>query len=524
MLLTSPYFSNYAEFKEMFGTPENRKNPIVLAFIKYVYANRWRNFAFNRAINSIIDKRLNLADIMDFTIGLASDVSRQFHITHNCDEDWYKAKYKVEITGLVTFWHSTIQTDDFYGVCEDMDINQIRFIRHLTYEQIERTEDKQDHPKIVKKKAGKLLRELITTWIPDLPEQILNYTCEAFANKWKANRVLSNGRYTLHVDDNFSAIYGNDRRNHPCRVTGSCMAGEDQSYFYEAYVNASAAYLTDSEDDDAIVSRCIIFNEVFDEDGNKYRYAERQYSADGDLALKQLLINKLIEAKEIDLFKEVGASYSDVNRIYRVSDMALLDTTRFYIKNTIEPGDTLSFQDTFAWLKGGKAWNYEIYGYDYELNTTSSELEGEWDDYHEYYCSCTVEVNVWNSYYGSWDTRYCDENNLDDFTRDYDDDQWYDEVVECTNGNYYRKDSDHIHYSDRDNCYYHDDDCKYCDITGDYYGEYECVWSDYHNTYLHEDDAIKIGDDYYYKDADCIIKVHADNVVIDGATAYVLND
>ncbi len=54
------------------------------------------------------------------------------------------------------------------------------------------------------------------------------------------------------------------------------MVDKEQHSFYENAVNASAAYLENEEG--KIIARCIIFNEVKDQDGKIWRLAERQYS------------------------------------------------------------------------------------------------------------------------------------------------------------------------------------------------------------------------------------------------------
>ncbi len=82
------------------------------------------------------------------------------------------------------------------------------------------------------------------------------------------------------------------------------MTDKDYYYFYMDSVNASAAYLTD--EDDMVIARCIIYNEVKDQDGNKWRLAERQYASDENDILKRALIDALIKGGYIDGYKKVG--------------------------------------------------------------------------------------------------------------------------------------------------------------------------------------------------------------------------
>ena len=52
-----------------------------------------------------------------------------------------------------------------------------------------------------------------------------------------------------------------------------------------------------------VVARCVIFDEVHDENNGKtYRLAERQYSTEGSETLKQVLVNKLIDAGDLFFF------------------------------------------------------------------------------------------------------------------------------------------------------------------------------------------------------------------------------
>ena len=75
----------------------------------------------------------------------------------------------------------------------------------------------------------------------------------------------------------------------------------DYYYFYMDSVDASAAYLTD--EDDMVIARCIIYNEVKDQDGNKWRLAERQYASDENDILKRALIDALIKGDTLTVTK-----------------------------------------------------------------------------------------------------------------------------------------------------------------------------------------------------------------------------
>ena len=55
-----------------------------------------------------------------------------------------------------------------------------------------------------------------------------------------------------------------------------------------------------------------------------------------------------------------------------------MEDKKFYIDCDLGTEDTLSYQDSFKWydMEAGKAYNYEINGYDYELDTTDGSIDG----------------------------------------------------------------------------------------------------------------------------------------------------
>ena len=80
-----------------------------------------------------------------------------------------------------------------------------------------------------------------------------------------------------------------------------------------------------------IIARCVIFTEVYDADGEVWRYAERQYSVGCNDVYKQALVDALIQAGEIDCFKKVGASCHDCHAIVDVHGNSLADKKFNYI-------------------------------------------------------------------------------------------------------------------------------------------------------------------------------------------------
>ncbi len=242
----------------------------------------------------------------------------------------------------------------------------------------------------------------------------------------------------LHINNEFWKIYDSDY----CKGNfGSCMVDEDRTSFYRDSVKAKAAYITDKTG--LVVARSILFTDVTDQDGNKWRLLERQYSSGGDDVLKRLLIDKLIQGDYIDGYKIVGASCHEANAFVDIHGNSLSDK-KFEIDCDLELEDTLSYQDSFKWYNYNlnKAYNYENSHFSYNLDTTDLNLYGdtddddddrEWDDYHQYYCD---------------DTRLCyrngreirvDVENLDDFI-------WIESTQE----------------------YHHENDCVCCDECGTY--------------------------------------------------------
>ena len=207
----------------------------------------------------------------------------------------------------------------------------------------------------------------------------------------------------------------------------------------EITFESGAAYITDKTG--LIVARSILFTDVTDQDGKKWRLLERQYSSEGDDVLKRLLVDKLIQEDYIDGYKVIGASCHDANSFVDVCGNSLSDR-KFEIDCELELEDTLSYQDSFKWYSynQNKAYNYENSGTSYNLDTTDLNLygdddedDGEWDAYHQYYCD---------------DTRLCyrngreirvDVENLDDFI-------WIESTQE----------------------YHHENDCVCCDECGTY--------------------------------------------------------
>ena len=409
-------FYGYEGFKTLFGLEKRengtvvRKNRILLSHLK--------NPALLRYCREHDD--YTLLHIYD----MAALQKKVVETVLKSGEDDEKLPYRVELIGK-TYYSSRYQTDESKGVCEDLDKSSVRYIN------VERN-------RVFKMRAGKFMRELILeTGIGKLLSPcVVNWIAgDVFTQQWCTYTHGKSPDMELHVNNDFGRIYDSNY----CKGSfGSCMVDENRTSFYHDSVKAKAAYIIDKTG--LIVARAILFTDVTDQDGKKWRLLERQYSSEGDDVLKRLLVDKLIQEDYIDGYKVIGASCHDANSFVDVCGNSLSDR-KFEIDCELELEDTLSYQDSFKWYSynQNKAYNYENSGTSYNLDTTDLNLygdddedDGEWDAYHQYYCD---------------DTRLCyrngieiwvDSDNLDDFV-------WIESKRE----------------------YHHENDCVCCDNCGE---------------------------------------------------------
>ena len=408
-------FYSYEEFKARFGLEKRengtviRKNRILLAHLKNPVLLKYCKEHGDYTLLHVYD----MADLQKKTVEAILSSGKN-------DE---KLPHKVELIGE-TYYSSKYETDEFRGLCEDLDKHSIRYIN------VERN-------RVFKMRAGKFMRELILeTEIGKLLSPcVVNWIAgDVFAQRWCTYTYGYTPDMELFVNDEFWRIYDSSY----CKGNfGSCMTDEDRTSFYYSSVKAKAAYITDKTG--LIVARAILFTDVTDQDGKKWRLLERQYSSESDDVLKRLLVDKLIQEDYIDGYKVIGASCHDANSFVDVCGNSLSDR-KFEIDCELELEDTLSYQDSFKWYSynQNKAYNYENSGTSYNLDTTDLNLygddnedDGEWDSYHQYYCDDTrlcyrngIEIRV-------------DSDNLDDFV-------WIESRQE----------------------YHHENDCVCCDECG----------------------------------------------------------
>ena len=419
-------FKNYEEFKEIFGIVEHgngvksRKNKILLSMYKdrnvlhkyiehlsyisydkmvddYLSRKYRRNWALDAVSQAHLHRLDSMSDAADRIRCSYPYEVRSYNLLDITELDVLKcclidimtnrglrvdgADYRMDLNEKI-YSSDMYETDDMGGLCEDGTVNAIR------YRNVEKG-------KTFKMKAGKMFNHLLECNVitKDLPEQIKRWLSEEWVAMWidYARNNVSETEYTLHVDDNFADIYDSARcagYDESSNCFGSCMVDDDQWTFYRDAVDAKAAYLTDS--DGMIVARCIIFTDVKDQDGRKWRLAERQYSKFCEYGLQRQLISALIKGGHIDGYKSIGASCGDATRFVDCDGNSLSDK-KFSIRCRLEDGDTISYQDSFKWFvpDSMRAYNHEHGSDCLSLDTTDGSIDFEagrvWSDYNDEY-------------------------------------------------------------------------------------------------------------------------------------------
>ena len=480
-------FKNYDEFKVLFGVVEHgngvksRKNKILLACLKdRNLLHWWLSFkdSCDRTHREYLYENYDYlcATSMDDLKHFAMKMMNRFVYNDVCGMN--VPYYCIEFNDLpYKFYSSSMRLDSFNGICADGDTKAVR------YENVERE-------KVFKMKAGKFITKCIEECRITrdyMPEQLKRWIGEEFAREWQVfAEQRSTDRYTLHVDDNFEAIYDSSC----CDGNfGSCMTDKDQHTFYRDAIEAKAAYITNG--DGWIVARCIVYTDVIDEDGNHYRLAERQYSTGQDNVLKQILVDKLIKAGEIDGYKRVGVDCHDNKNFVRNDGSSMRDLV-LHIDCCLEAGDTLSYQDSFIYYNRNEqiSYNDSSKSYSDELNTTDSQFCGSnWSEYYQEYIP--EDESIYDDYYEDWmwkhqqsEAIYRDERIIINDDRASGSNDWY--------------------WSDHEDAYLYDGDCCYVDSVGDWRllddcvndidGEWQleedCEYSDYHEEYIPEKRAV----------------------------------
>ncbi len=358
---------------------------------------------------------------------------------------------KVTLIGK-TFYSSKYRTDHLLGVCEDFDKKAIRYV-NVERERAFKMKAGKFYSSVIKEcELGKILNPSVITW-----------QAEEFAADWETFTYGTSPEVELVVDDDFEAIYNeqNCKDFHGC----SCMIGRNRHSFYEDSVKAKAASIIDV--DGYILARAIIFTDITDQNGKKWRLLERQYSRESSDVLKRILIDLLIKGNHIDGYKQVGAGCGD-SRAFVDNEGNSLADYEFSTDMELETDSCLSYQDSFKWfnIDYQKAYNYECPNAHYRLETTDYNLygdtddddddedEGEWDEYHERYANETALC------YLHGNEIYVDSNDLEDFY-----------FVESLQQYHHEDDVTRCEYCDE---YVLDGKALHSDITEEYYCCEEC--------------------------------------------------
>lgn len=452
---------DYKDFNELFGITKHgngvksRKNAILLSFLKNpkLFKNNEYELLSTR---SLVELKANLIKRIREEL---YEMDLPFHMILN-GTDYCSPKYS---------------TDNNNGLCEDGDYKSIRYFSH-------------GKGQIFKKKAGKLYLEIIQEceFGKSLETNIRTWLVEELARDWQTYAYGLLPENTLHVDDDFDKIYSSGHL-YGCDC-GSCMVDRGRTDFYKYSVKAKAAYLTNA--DDKIIARCIIFTDVFDETGKKWRLAERQYSHNCDLIAQQALIDGLIVNGYIDGYKKVGAGCGDSRLFMDINGNSLIDK-KFHIDCSLGMEDILSYQDSFKWYDydNNVAYNFSNPDADYDLGVTDLNLYGDCDDddddddepqeYDSYHQRNAWEVcTVW--VHGQRES--CNINNLDDFRYIESLGQYhhYEDVVCCDECGTNELEDNAV-YSEITEEYYCCEECK--EIAEKKYKERNWYFSDFDNSY-----------------------------------------
>ncbi len=461
MLLFNIY--DYEDFQYLFGLEthgngvKSRKNKILLQHLKnpalIKYCREHNDF-------SLLHIR-SMAELKKLVLDAIQESGKQDSNLQN----------KVILIGKA-YWSGQYRTDHMEGLCEDFDKKAVRYVNTKT-------------ERVYKMKAGKFFTSIIkeTEIGQILSEQVVNWLSEEFTQDWQTYTFGQTPNVELHVDDNFEIIYdGNACRDfNGC----SCMVGRDRHSFYEDAVDAKAAYLLDC--DGYVLARAILFTDVKDEDGNKWRLLERQYSKESNEVLKRLLVDLCIKGGYIDGYKQIGAGCSE-SRAFVANDGTSLADKKFSIRCKLETYDTLSYQDSFKFYDYDNdiAYNHYDVRYEYNLDTTDLNLEGdededdlEYDDYHDR----DVEHTTLVYYHGN--ELYCDSDDLEDFIwiESLGEYHHHEDVTQCDACGEWLVKEDATYNSDAE-AYFCNDQCEAKYIKANFY------YSEYDDDFFHNEDDI----------------------------------
>ena len=444
-MLHDYYFNNYEGFNKVFGRRKvGEKNGAPV----YQRSNNIFFLAYKHALkNGSTDEFTNAF----CRVNMASLYSGSFKFLQECPGNYLYMNEKC-------LKSVEYRLDNTNGLCLDGDFNAIRYIKD---------------DKVYKMKAGKFLRGIAIEngFLNNFCEAHLNYICETFATEWKSYAQSQLQDIKLVVDDDFKYIYSS--RNHfEDRSFDSCMVDDNYHSFYSDAVTAKAARLIHSSG--GMLARCILYMDVYNASGDKYRLAERQYSAGSSEVYKQMLVDMLIQGGYIDGYKKVGAGCHDSTAFVKNDGEPLSE--ELYILCNLESGDTLSYQDSFKYYNcdNGRAYNHESCYHTHELTETEGTFERNedrnYDEFNDEYTDDDITtILVYFRSRNSYSERTCSEryaqNNLfySEYHGYYLTNGYYSELLE----DYLRWDEyDDIEYDwKKDNWEYDEYNEEYCEET-----------------------------------------------------------
>ena len=344
------FFPNYESFKKAFYITDtsgeykrNIKGKIILDKMKLnlavaeyeIYIKQLNEPKENKIVDTPIQIHEYIPLVIDACLfpsdSYTPDVWETIKFdTKLCYNLWDALLYKYKILAVNHIPQMNIIIDETKGIPYDNKGNPSMF-RYIK------------NDKVYMKRIGKIFTEQALLFCEKYNYQhfkpIITYLSEEITKSWITERCKDN--FNIVIDKDFKFIYTSS--NYASDIN-SCMNDKEFYVFYNN-INASAVSLRNTNN--KILARCILFNDVESEtNGNKYRYLERIYFT--DIIFANILLNKLIDDKLIDIYKVVGVGARDETKIHTVEGEYLNEfiCLNINIKNINGP---IPYMDTFKY-------------------------------------------------------------------------------------------------------------------------------------------------------------------------------
>ena len=343
---------DYSEFKDIFGTKNSPRgtiqNKILLAF--------WKS-RFKSNPNEAASLCRNMTDMYKVVMDCLTNSSTHVDVSG-------LHLVKIKIKDKVFNFYTNRYTTEGIGTAGELaqgakDLKCCTVIDTKTN-------------KFCVVKPSKIILDAFASVKAVLAPSVITYCAEVFQSQWEAYRQFCLEKYRLVVDDNCQDIYSS---SHCLPNFGSCMTDRHHWVFYRDYVKALSAKLIETESG-KIAARCIVWQDVKCDKTNKlYSYADRQYSANGDMKLKALLIERLYEGGFINIHKDVGAGCREAMYISDRTGNRIADP-QLSVACTAKKGCSISYMDTFKYFDStkGRLYTYSRTSTHYNLATTQDIL------------------------------------------------------------------------------------------------------------------------------------------------------